>query len=55
MKVVAVIPCYNEGAFIWNIVVLALPFCALVVVSDDASTDNTIQEALRAGAIVCRR
>ncbi|MFJ8732977.1 glycosyltransferase [Streptomyces bauhiniae] len=52
--IACVIPCYNEEAAIGKVVSdlrASLP-AALIYVYDNASTDNTITEALKAGAIV---
>ncbi len=53
-KVIAVIPCYNEQRYIRQVVIETLLSCFCVVVSDDASTDATIAEALGSGALVCQ-
>ncbi|MDV9191817.1 glycosyltransferase family 2 protein [Streptomyces sp. SR27] len=52
--IACVVPCYNEEAAIGKVVRdlrAALPE-AVIYVYDNASTDNTIAEALKAGAIV---
>ncbi|MEM7359163.1 MAG: glycosyltransferase family 2 protein [Pseudomonadota bacterium] len=56
MKVAVILPCYNEGPAIYQVVRSFkenLPE-ATVYVFDNASTDNTAEEALRAGATVHR-
>jgi len=45
MKVTAVIPCYNEERTIADIVRRAKQYCDRVIVVDNMSTDNTIEEA----------
>lgn len=52
MKIVAVIPCYNEGKLISEIVDMSKKYCDSVVVSDDKSQDHTVYEANTHGAIV---
>ena len=58
MKVCIVIPAYNEGAAIGSVIrgireeFKTTPHKATVVVVDDASQDNTAQEARNAGAVV---
>lgn len=54
MKVVAVIPCYNEEKFIESVVYKAKKYVDLVVVSDDRSKDNTVKLAENAGALVVK-
>ena len=54
MKVIAVIPCLNEAAFISDIVVKALKHVDRVLVVDDGSTDNTAEVARQAGAYMIR-
>lgn len=54
MKVVAVIPAYNEGKRIAATIADALPYCDAVVVTDDCSKDNTGEVARAAGAHVLR-
>ncbi len=54
-SVAVLIPCYNEGATIFNVVKEfsdILPR-AKIYVYDNCSTDNTAEQALKAGAIVC--
>jgi len=54
MKVVAVIPCYNEGRHIGDVIDVAKKHVYQVGVSDDGSTDDTALVALEHGAfIVC--
>lgn len=45
MKIVAVIPCFNEGKMVGDIVAKAQKYCQRVIVVDNMSTDNTIDEA----------
>lgn len=51
---VAVIPAYNEGGRIGKIVAETLRYVNMVIVVDDGSTDETFDEALRAGALVLK-
>ena len=53
-KVAILIPCYNEGLTVAKVVKDAKQYCpeATVYVYDNNSTDNTVEEALKAGAIV---
>jgi glycosyltransferase involved in cell wall biosynthesis len=53
-KVAILIPCYNEGLTVAKVVKDAKQYCpeATVYVYDNNSTDNTVEEALHAGAIV---
>jgi glycosyltransferase involved in cell wall biosynthesis len=48
--VVAIIPCYNEGKYIGEVVKRCKSYVDIVLVVDNNSTDNTHQEALLAGA-----
>ena len=50
--VIAVIPCYNEGRFIGDVVRRATPYVDQVIVIDDGSVDDTSQAAMAAGAWV---
>lgn len=55
LLIAVLIPCYNQEAAIYNVVQglkQRLP-TARVYVYDNNSTDDTVKEALRAGAIVC--
>ncbi|MEE9304548.1 MAG: glycosyltransferase family 2 protein [Thiotrichaceae bacterium] len=52
MKVVAVIPCYNEEKTIADIVTRTTKYVEKVVVADDCSIDKTVDIALKAGATV---
>jgi len=51
-KVVAAIPCYNEEAFIGDIVRQASRHVDQVIVVDDGSRDGTAEAAKAAGAVV---
>jgi glycosyltransferase involved in cell wall biosynthesis len=53
-KIIAVIPCFNEGIFIGDIVTRARIYADKVIVIDDGSTDNTSEVAKAAGAEVIR-
>ena len=52
MSVLALIPCYNEGGRIADVVRGCLEHVDAVLVVDDGSTDATADEARQAGAIV---
>lgn len=52
MKIVAVIPAYNEASRIANVVHQARPYADSVVVINDGSTDSTEAAAKTAGALV---
>src|ERR671921_747294 len=52
MIVAALIPAYNEGATIADVVRGVRPFASQVLVVDDGSVDETAAEARRAGARV---
>jgi glycosyltransferase involved in cell wall biosynthesis len=54
MKIVAVIPTYNEAKFIENVVYKTKKYVDMVVVSDDRSKDNTVDLAEQTGAYVVR-
>jgi glycosyltransferase involved in cell wall biosynthesis len=51
-KILAVIPCLNEGQFVGDIVTRARKYADEVIVIDDGSTDNTAGVAKKAGAKV---
>ena len=51
-RVVAAIPCYNEGHFVGDVVRRAQAHVDVVVVVDDGSTDDTAEQAEAAGAQV---
>ena len=53
-KIIAAIPCLNEGQFISDIVTRARRYVDRVIVVDDGSTDNTCEIAKAAGAEVIR-
>jgi len=46
------IPCYNEGERIVQVVKDVMNYCPYVVVVDDGSSDETAEAARRAGATV---
>lgn len=50
MRVVAIIPAYNEAASIARVVEATLPYVEQVVVVDDGSLDDTARLARQAGA-----
>jgi hypothetical protein len=52
MQVTAVIPAFNEGPRIASTVLAVRPFVNEVVVIDDSSQDDTVQEARNVGARV---
>lgn len=54
MRIIAVIPCLNEAAFISDIVGKAIKHVDHVLVVDDGSTDNTAEVARQAGAYMIR-
>lgn len=54
MKIVAVIPAYNEGERVGNVVSEAKQFVDTVIVVDDGSSDDTAMHAKKAGAHVYR-
>lgn len=54
MKLVAVIPAYNEASRVGNVVAAALKYVDTVIVVDDGSTDDTSHAAEHAGACVVR-
>ena len=51
-KVIAAIPCYNEGRFIGDVVREVRKYVDQVIVIDDGSQDDTSQSARVAGALV---
>ncbi|MDR0476891.1 MAG: glycosyltransferase family 2 protein [Desulfobulbaceae bacterium] len=54
MKTLAVIPAFNERKNIAQVVAGVRKYISTVLVVDDASLDDTAQEAISAGAIVVR-
>ena len=55
LRLVAIIPAYNEAASIARVVEATLPFVDQVVVVDDGSHDDTVERAARAGAFVLKQ
>lgn len=53
-RIIAAIPCLNEGQFIGDIVTRTRRYVDKVVVIDDGSTDNTSKAARAAGADVIK-
>ena len=53
-EIAVLIPCYNEGITIAKVILDAKKYLpnATIYVYDNNSTDNTVSEALKAGAIV---
>jgi glycosyltransferase involved in cell wall biosynthesis len=54
MKIVAVIPAYNEGESILKVVKDVEKYVDKVIVIDDGSTDNTVKYADQSNAVVIR-
>ena len=54
MKIVCVIPAYNEALRIGSVIKDVLPLVNSVVVVDDGSNDNTVEVAKQAGAQVLK-
>lgn len=52
MRTAILIPAYNEGAHIHDLIAQCKIFLPDILVYDDGSTDNTVAEAKRAGAEV---
>lgn len=53
-RIVVCIPAFNEAKMIGEVVRKARPYCSLVIVCDDGSSDNTAEVAAVAGAKVVR-
>ena len=53
-RIIAAIPCLNEGQFVRDIVTRTRRYVDKVIVVDDGSTDNTSEAAQAAGAHVIR-
>jgi glycosyltransferase involved in cell wall biosynthesis len=54
VKTVAIIPAYNEGSRVAQVVRDALGYVDRVIVVDDGSTDDTAEHARAAGALLVR-
>jgi len=54
MKVVVVIPCYNEEQYISELIFLTNKLVGISIVADDGSTDGTIRKAEQSGAYIAR-
>ncbi|CAN5826383.1 glycosyltransferase family 2 protein [soil metagenome] len=52
--IAALVPAKQEAKFIYEVVRRSLPYVDKVLVVDDGSTDQTVSEAIRAGAEVFR-
>ena len=52
MKIVAVIPAYNEGTRVANVVQSAKEYVHDIIIIDDGSSDDTVDAARKSGAIV---
>jgi glycosyltransferase involved in cell wall biosynthesis len=52
VKVIAVIPAYNEASRIADVISQARPYVDSVLIVDDGSTDGTAAAAMAAGALV---
>jgi FkbM family methyltransferase len=52
MKSIAVIPCYNEEQYIFDLVKRVRQYVDLAIVTDDNSKDNTVEMAKKSGASV---
>lgn len=55
MKICVLIPAYNEGDYIYDVVCRCQKHIDNILVYNDGSTDNTVAEAERAGAEVVGR
>jgi len=53
-RIAALVPAKQEEKFIYEVVRRCLPYVDKVLVVDDGSTDQTVAEAIRAGAEVLR-
>lgn len=55
MKVIAVVPCFDEAENIADVVFSLNELVGMSIVADDNSKDGTVAEAERAGAYIVRR
>jgi glycosyltransferase involved in cell wall biosynthesis len=55
LKVIAILPCFNEQQNIADLVFQLHNFVGLTMVVDDSSTDDTVQKATDAGAYIVRK
>jgi len=55
MKVVAIIPAYNEAKYIEDVICGMKHYADKVIVVDDSSTNGTMSKAEKAGAIIVKR
>ncbi|MHA2060154.1 MAG: glycosyltransferase, partial [Candidatus Ranarchaeia archaeon] len=51
-KICAIIPCFNEERFVYEVTKDTQKYVDGVIVVDDGSTDDTYKEAMKTGAIV---
>lgn len=54
MKVIAVLPCFNEEQSISDLVFRANQLVGISIVADDKSNDRTVEEAEKVGAYIAR-
>ena len=53
-RILAAIPCFNEARYIGSVVLQTKKYVDQVIVIDDGSTDNTVEIARAAGAVVVK-